>query len=107
MLKLSLRGGSHMWSRVVTAKIAPSNLDEAIRIWRDSVVPLNKQQKGWVSGRMLVDRKTGKAVVVAIWQTEAALKATSGPYLKAQFDKFATLFVEPPVEELYEVAAEG
>jgi hypothetical protein len=56
---------------------------------------------------MLVDRKTGKAVVVAIWQTEAALKATSDPYLKAQFDKFTTLFVEPPVEGLYEVAAEG
>jgi hypothetical protein len=56
---------------------------------------------------MLVDRKTGKALVVALWQTEADHKATSGPYLRSQFDKFMALFVEPPIEELNEVAAEG
>jgi hypothetical protein len=96
-----------MYSRVVTARVYPDRLDEAIRLWRDSVVPANRQQKGWVSGRMLVDRVTGKAVVVALWETQADLQATSGPYLQEQLAKFASLFIEPPVEELYEVAAEG
>jgi hypothetical protein len=96
-----------MQARVVTAWVSPENLDEAIRLWRDSVVPANKKQKGWVSGRMLVDRATGKAVVVGLWRTQADLQATSGPYLQTQFAKFTTLFTAPPVEELYEVAAEG
>lgn len=96
-----------MYSRVVTANILPDKLDEAIRVWRDSVAPANSQQKGWVSARMLVDRKTNKAVVVAIWETEADLKASGGAYLQGQLDKFTDLLATPPVEELFEVAAEG
>lgn len=96
-----------MYSRVVTAQVLPDKLDEAIRVWRDSVVPANSQQKGWVSARMLVDRKTNRAMVVAIWETEADIQASGGEYLKGQFAKFAGLLATPPIEETFEVVAEG
>jgi quinol monooxygenase YgiN len=96
-----------MYSRVVTANVLPDKLDEVIRLWRDSVAPANSQQKGWISARMLVNRKTGKAIVVALWETEADLQASAGPYLQEQLAKFVGLLAAPPVEELFEVAAEG
>ena len=35
-----------MYARVVTAQIAPDQMDEAIRIWRESQQPVLEQQVG-------------------------------------------------------------
>ena len=96
-----------MYARVVTAQVLPGKLDEAIRIWQDSVVPANSQKRGWVSARMLVNRDTNKAIVVALWETENDLLESGGTYLQIQFAKFVELLVAAPVEEIFEVAAEG
>jgi len=48
-----------MYARVTTTQISPDKADEAIRLWRDSVMPAAKQQKGFKSGRLLVNRKNG------------------------------------------------
>ncbi len=36
-----------MYARVITVKIQPSNVDEAIRIYQDSAMPAAKKQKGF------------------------------------------------------------
>ena len=98
-----------MYARVTTVQVSPDNVEEAIRLWRDSVMPAARQQKGFKSGRLLVDRKTGKAVSLGLWETEADVKATgeSSAYLQEQLAKFASLFTAPPVVEHYEVAVEA
>jgi hypothetical protein len=98
-----------MYARATTSQVTPDKLDESIRLWRDSVIPAARLQKGFVSGRLLVNRQTGKTVSIALWQTEADAQATgeSSAYLREQLAKFATLFTAPPVVEQYEVAAEG
>ncbi len=98
-----------MYARVVTAQVAPDKVDETIQLWQDSVMPAARQQKGFMSGRLLVDRKTGKAIASSLWETQADAQATGegSAYLQEQLAKFASLFTAPPVVEYYELAAEG
>jgi quinol monooxygenase YgiN len=96
-----------MYSRVVTAQVLPGKLEEAIRVWQDTVLPSNSQKTGWVSARMLVNRQTNKAMVIAIWESEDALQESGGTYLQIQYAKFVELLAAPPVEEIFEVGAEG
>ena len=98
-----------MYARVVTAQVSPDKVEEGIRLWRDSVMPAARQQKGFKSGRLLVDRKTGKITSVGLWETEADIQASgeSSAYMQEQLAKFASLFTAPPVVEHYEVAVEA
>ena len=98
-----------MYARVVTTQSSPDKVDEVIRLWRDSVMPAAKKQKGFKSIRLLVDRKTGKGITESLWETQADAQATGegSAYMKEQLAKFASLFTAPPVIEHYEVAVEG
>jgi len=96
-----------MYARVVTVQIAPEKVMEAIQLWKDSVMPAVKSQKGFSSGRFLVNRASGKIVTVGVWETEADMQATAGAFVQEQLAKFASLFSAPPVVEQYEVAIEA
>jgi heme-degrading monooxygenase HmoA len=94
-----------MQARVVTTQIQSGKIDEAIRIYRDSVVPAAKKQRGFIGGLLLTDRATGKSVSIALWETETDMKATeTGGYLQEQIGKFGALFAAPPVREGFEVS---
>ncbi len=94
-----------MYARVTITQILPGKTDEAISVFRDSVVPAAKQQKGSKGAYLLTDRKTGKGISIALWETEAEMTAseTSG-YYQQQLAKFKNLFGAPPVRESYEVS---
>lgn len=98
-----------MYARVTTVQVSPENMEEAIRLWRDSVMPAAREQKGFKSGRLLVDRKTGRGISIGLWETEADVQASGegSAYLREQLAKFAGLFTAPPTIEHYEVAAEA
>jgi len=97
-----------MYARAVTIQVQPGKLDEAIRIFQDSVVPAAKQQKGFKSIWLLTDRNTGKGLSVGLWETEADRTAseTSG-YFGEQLAKFGGLFAAPPITERYEVSVQA
>jgi heme-degrading monooxygenase HmoA len=97
-----------MNARVVTVQILPGKTDEAIRVYRDSVVPAAKQQKGFKGVYLLTDRSTGKGVSVTLWETEADM--TTGEqsgYYQQQLAKFKDIFGAPPVREQYEVSVQA
>ena len=98
-----------MHARIVTAQVLPENVNEDIKIWRDSVVPAVKTQKGFKRGYLLVNRKTGKVVTVGLWESEADMQATGegSAFLQEQLAKLAKLNTAPPVVEHYEVAVEA
>jgi steroid delta-isomerase-like uncharacterized protein len=98
-------GDETRYARLVTGQIAPDKLDEAIRLWQESVAPSVKQQKGFKSARLLVERKTGKVASMGLWETEADFQGTV-EWNQAQLAKFAGLFTVPPSVEGYEVVAE-
>jgi quinol monooxygenase YgiN len=90
---------------VLKVQYRPDKVDEAIRIYQDSVVPAVKQQPGFRSMYLVVDRVSGVGMAIAIWENEAAAQAfeTSG-VLQADVGKFAAVSAAPPVREVYEVA---
>ena len=97
-----------MYARVVIIQTIPGKMDEAIGIYRDSVVPASKQQKGWKGNYLLTDRKTGKGISIGLWQTEADMTAgeTSG-YYQQQLAKFKDIFGAPPLREAYEISVQA
>ena len=96
-----------MYARVVTVQIQPGRMDEVINIFRDSIKPASKQQKGNKGGYFLTDPKSGKAISIALWETEADMIAgESSDYLRQQIAKVASAFAAPPTTEHYEVSVE-
>ena len=97
-----------MYARVTIVLMQPGKLDEGIRVYRDSVVPAAKQQKGFKGIYLLTDRNTSKSISIALWQTEADMKAgESSGYFQQQLAKFKDIFGAPPVREQYEVSVQA
>ncbi len=94
-----------MYARVLTAQAKPGQIDELIRIIRDSVTPELKREVGFKGFLLLDERATGKGISITLWETPVDLKAseTSG-YLQQQLDKVAPLLTEPPMMGVYEVS---
>ena len=96
-----------MYARVGIAQDQPGKMDDAIQIYRDSVAPAQKQQKGFKGALFLTDRHTGRSISISLWESEADLEAgmADGFYLE-QTAKFAQDFEGKPVWEHYEVSVQ-
>jgi len=94
-----------MYARMVTATVLPDKLDEAIRLWKESVAPTTRTQKGFISARFFADRAANKVRTLGLWETEADFQASVG-WNQAQIDKFAALFAAPAIVEGYELITE-
>jgi heme-degrading monooxygenase HmoA len=89
---------------VTTLQIQPDKADEALRIFRGSVVPAAKQQPGYRSFMALTDRATGKGMAISVWATETDVHATeSDGFYQEQVAKVAHLLTAAPIREIYEV----
>jgi len=96
-----------MNARVTIVQIVPGKLDEAVSLYRDSVVPAAKQQKGFKGLYLLTltDRNAGKGISITLWETEADMIAgENSGYYQQQLAKFKDVFGAPPVREAYEVS---
>lgn len=94
-----------MYARLVKGQISQGKLEEAIWLWRESVAPSVKQQKGFISARLLVERSTGRVASLGLWETEADFQGTVA-WNQGQIARFAGLFTAAPSVEGYEVVAE-
>jgi heme-degrading monooxygenase HmoA len=94
-----------MYARVSIGQMIPAKVDEAIGIYRNSVIPAAKQQKGFKGLFVLTDRTTGKGITMALWETEADMEACErNGYYQAQLAKFKDVLSAPPVREVYKVS---
>lgn len=63
-----------MHARVTTIAGSPADADAGIENFRANVVPFARDQgKGAI---LLVDRQSGEAVAITLWEDEQALRAT-------------------------------
>jgi hypothetical protein len=68
------REGEAMHARVTTLSGTPADIDAGVANFRDNVVPYTKSDgKGAI---LLVDRGSGKALAITLWQDEAAMQAS-------------------------------
>jgi len=96
-----------MYARIVTVHAQTAKLDGVIAIYRDSIAPAAKQQKGFLGARLFTDRATGKGVSVTRWQSKEDLETleASGFY-QEQIAKIAPMLTQPPVREDYEISVD-
>ncbi len=91
-------------ARFLYVYLQPDKIEEAIALFRDSVLPVTQLQPGFQGARLLIDRGIGKGVIVTLWASEAEMKATeTSGYLRQQLAQFSSLFISPPTREAYEL----
>ena len=66
-----------MYARTITAALVPGKGDEAIRIFRDEIVPIIREQPGYVSTSIYLNRKKNIAQTVSLWESQELEQATS------------------------------
>jgi hypothetical protein len=93
-----------MYAIAVSSQIQLDKVDQAVSIFRDSVVPAYQQMSGFKNALLLIDPVTGKGLGISIWETEGDRTAiqTSGA-LQEQMAKFATVLAAQPTPGAYEV----
>jgi hypothetical protein len=55
---------------------APEDLEDTIRKGREEILPVARQLDGFGGAIALLDRRTGRHMVISLWQTEAAMEAS-------------------------------
>src|SRR4051794_30485585 len=65
-----------MYARVTTGQAAPEKLTEGIQHYREQVLPVLQEVDGFRGVYSLADPKSGKVMVVALWETETAMEAS-------------------------------
>jgi hypothetical protein len=55
---------------------APEDLEETIRRGREEILPSARQLDGFAGAIALLDRRTGRHMVISLWETEAAMEAS-------------------------------
>lgn len=93
-----------MFARLTTMSIKIDRIEDGIAIYRKSVIPAAKQQKGFMGAYLLSERSTGKAISITLWKTEEdAVANEKNLYYQEQLVKFIELFQSPPLREGYTV----
>lgn len=93
-----------MHAGVVSLRVRPDMVEEALRIYRDSVLPELKEMPGFEGGYVLTDAETGKGYIIGLWQTqEHAERFQSSGTFREQAAKFEDVLAEAPSREIYEV----
>lgn len=95
-----------MFARTTVMQGRPDTMNEAARIFSESVLPAAKLQKGFKGALFLTDPATGKGMSVTMWATEEDLKAgEASGYFKEQIAKFGPLLAGPPIRDVFVVSA--
>ena len=62
-----------MHAQVTTVEASPARLDDAIRFFREQVLPRLRQMEGFEEFIVLSSRRSGKLLGVALWEIEGAV----------------------------------
>ena len=97
-----------MHVRAFRGQVQPGKLEEAIKLFDNSIVPAARQQQGFKGSLLLTNPTTGQFLSLGFWESEADLLAseTSG-YLSEQLAKVAPHLAAQPVREVYQVSGSG
>ncbi len=93
-----------MYARVTTFHLKIDKREEAINIFKNSILLEAKQQKGYKGASFFVQRNAGKFVAITVWENmDAAVANQKTGYYQKQIDKFADLQVVAPEFEGFDV----
>jgi hypothetical protein len=92
-----------MHARVTRLTGSPENVEAGISNFRDNVLPFTREDgKGAI---LLVDRESGSAMAITLWEDEQALAASDERANQVRSDVANEMQAStPPTVERYEVA---
>src|SRR5579864_4978089 len=95
-----------MNAAVVRGKYKKSDIDKAVKDFKDTVLPALAKHEGARTGMLLVNRETGDGISVAIYENEAAAKSFA-PKAEGFIESFKQYLTtdSTATRELYEIAA--
>ena len=95
-----------MFARLVSGQTGIDKLDSVIQIWKKKDIPLMKPAKGYRGAFLFTDRKTGKAISMTLWDSEAdAIADQRSTVHHKQENMYKDFNMEEFVYQLYEVSA--
>lgn len=65
-----------MFARITRFKGDPARVEDGIFLLHEQVIPRARQREGMHHGYWMVDRSTGEAAVLSLWETEEAMHAS-------------------------------
>ena len=80
-------------------------VDDAVTLFRESVVPALREQEGYEGVYVLLSDE-GKVLALTFWESEEAADAGIAggrSFYAEQIEKFVTLYRSPPGREMYNV----
>ncbi len=93
-----------MHARVTTLQADPNKLEDGIRLFRDQVVPVARQQRGFEGARLLVNRSSGKVQAVTLWESAETAQAADAAMNQQRSQGAQTLGAAAPTTEVFEMA---
>ncbi len=94
-----------MFARMTIMMVRQDRIDDAIKVYNQSVVPAAKKQKGYRGACLLTNIQEGKGISVTFWASRRDAEANEDNlYYQEQLAKFLEMFSGPPIKEGYDVA---
>jgi heme-degrading monooxygenase HmoA len=93
-----------MFARLTIVPIDPNKKEKAVALYRDSVIPAMRMQKGYRQAFLLDSDNSDDSIMVSVWDSEkdAVANEKSG-YYQSQIDTFKGLFAAQPKIKGYKV----
>lgn len=100
-----------MHARAMIGQIKPAKqgeMDDAIRIYQDSIVPAAQQQKGFKGALLLTNSHTGKAISITLWETEVdMMESEADAYYQEQIIKIGSILAGPGIVDHYQLSIQA
>jgi heme-degrading monooxygenase HmoA len=95
------------YARLLRMHLKIDRIDKAIKIFEESVIPLCRNQKGYLGAYFLADRESGTCIPITLWESEEDMLATEhNAFFQEQIVKFMPFFTSPPIREGFEVVVD-
>jgi quinol monooxygenase YgiN len=95
---------ARVYARVIRAEIEASKLEDLMQVVQKGIVPTAREQAGFEGMLGLVDRTTGQAILVSLWESTGDVEATeTSGYLQSQIARATPFLNGPTYRETYEV----
>jgi heme-degrading monooxygenase HmoA len=93
-----------MFARVLKSHLRIDKIAEASRLFRETVIPLCRKQKGFRGGYYMSNSKTGETMALTFWESKEAMLANEeSRFFQEQVARFAPFTVQAPIREAYEL----
>jgi hypothetical protein len=96
-----------MFARLTTLQGSPDLADEAVRFIEQKVLPGAKEQAGFKGGYWGLDRSTGKAIALTLWDSEQSLRDSEAFGQQARDEGSREIGGRVVSVEAYEVVAQA